>query len=35
MTEFSAEVLTIGATAMVAYIGAEATGDAIARMKGK
>ena len=33
--EFSAEVLTIGASAMVAYIGAEATVDAIARMKGK
>ena len=33
--EFSAEVRTIGASALVAYIGAEATGDAIARMKGK
>lgn len=33
--DFSAEVKTIAATAVVAYIGAEATGDAITRYKGK
>ena len=33
VAEFSAEVLTIAATSLVAYIGAEATGDAIARYK--
>ena len=31
--EFSPEVLTIAASAMVLYIGAEATGDAIERYK--
>lgn len=33
--EFSAEVKTIAATAVIGYIGAEATGDAISRYKGK
>ncbi len=31
--EFSAEVLTIAASSMALYIGAEATGDAIERYK--
>ncbi|MEE9149950.1 MAG: hypothetical protein V3U27_21440 [Candidatus Tectomicrobia bacterium] len=33
--EFTAEVLAIASTGLVAYIGAEATGDAITRMKKK
>ena len=33
--EFTAEVLAIASTGIVAYIGAEATGDAITRMNSK
>jgi hypothetical protein len=35
VAEFSAEVLTIAASGLALYIGAEATGDAITRYKGK